>query len=298
MQSRTSDFFNLRLPYSELSDASDFWKAVGGKDEAVIENWLYRPDKLESVEPPKKWMIRKKTFRNFSFSKTQLSQLEFSNCTFESCLFIGSVIFSCRFNDCQFINCNFYRAQFENCFIDPRSFSRCLNPSSHANIGVGLYQELLQNSRQQAQPEFTSESQYQFRRWKRYLGWDEIRNSDTSLLMSLPRIGMLFMAWLFEKTTGSGTRFINLAVTSAFMILALTIINYSCRSAFGLMLGDEPVQSVAEAFYFSTIVVTTLGFGDITPRSDLGRIVVSFQAILGFTTFALLVSMAFRRMAN
>lgn len=298
MHRQNSDFFSLRQPYDELSNADDFWDKAENQSETTIENILYRPDKIESKKPPQKWTIRGKSFKNVSFSKTLLSYLEFTRCTFDGCLFVGSIISDCRFNDCQFINCNFYRAQFQNCHIDPSSFERCLDPVKYANIGVGLYQELLQNSRQQAQPEFTSEAQYQFRKWQRYWGWHEVRNSNRSFMRTIFRRTSLLWAWVYEKTTGSGTRFTNMAGTSAVFLIVLTAINYFLRDNFGLMIGEEPVKSVPEAFYFSTIVVTTLGFGDITPRTDLGRIAVSLQALLGFATFALLVSMAFRRMAN
>lgn len=298
MYSQNSAFFELRQPYTELTNVDDFWVKVRDKSETKIEDFLYRPDRLESKEPPQKWMIRGKSFKNISFSKTLLSYLEFTDCTFNECLFVGSIVSDCRFNDCQFVNCNFFRAQFQNCFIDPSSFARCLDPVNHANIGVGLYQELLQNSRQQAQPEFSNEAQYQFRRWKRFLGWHEVRTSNKSFLRTLPRRSSLLWAWAYEKSTGSGTRFTNMAATSATILVALTVINYMFRDCFGLMIGNEPVKSIPESFYFSTIVVTTLGFGDITPRTDLGRIVVSLQALLGFATFAVLVSMAFRRMTN
>ena len=33
--------------------------------------------------------------------------------------------------------------------------------------------------------------------------------------------------------------------------------------------------------YFSFVVITTLGFGDFTPRTDLGRVVVSLEALFG-----------------
>lgn len=298
MQRKPDEFFRLAEPYSELTSASEFWDAVGGKEESVVENLLYRPDKLESLEPPKKWLVRNKTFRNFSFAKTLISLLEFTDCRFEGCIFIGSIIVNCRFNNCAFVNCNFYRSQIESCHIDPKAFAKCLDHTRYANIGVGLYQELLQNSRQQAQPEFTNDAQYQFLRWKRHLRWDDIKNSNTGFMTKCLKSFSILPSWMFEKTAGSGVRFSNLAVTSALVLSALTIVNYSFRSAFGLVLGGEPVQSFIECFYFSTIVVTTLGFGDITPTTDLGRIVVALEAMVGFLTFTLLVSMAFRRITN
>ena len=33
--------------------------------------------------------------------------------------------------------------------------------------------------------------------------------------------------------------------------------------------------------YFSFVVITTLGFGDLTPRTDMGRVIVSLEALLG-----------------
>jgi len=298
MQRKPDDFFRLREPYTELSNPREFWQAVSGNDERVVENFLYRPDRLESVEPPKKWRVRNKKFVNVSFAKTLLSQLEFTDCQFENCLFIGSIISDCRFNACHFVSCNFYRSQILNCYVDPKAFAQCLNRKKHANIGVGLYQELLHNSRQQAQPEFSSYAQYQFLRWKRYLKWDEITNSSAGRVKKVLKSVTILPSWLFELTTGSGTRLSNLAVTFSLVLAAITILNYFCRSTFGLMLGDEPVLSLTEAFYFSTIVVTSLGFGDITPSTDLGRIVVACEAIVGFLTFALLVSMAFRKISN
>lgn len=298
MQREPDDFFRLAEPYKELSSAEEFWEKVRGKEEGVVENLLYRPDVLESLEPPKKWMVRNKVFRNFSFAKTHISQLEFTDCQFENCLFIGSIFSDCRFNNCEFLDCNFYRSQIQNCYIDPRAFNRCLDHAKYANIGVGLYQELLHNSRQQAQPEFTRHAQFQFSRWKRYLGWDEIKSSKDGTIKKALKSLVLFQSWLFEKTTGSGVRLGNFAVTSAVVLAALTLINFSFRSSFGLMLGDQCVQTIGEAFYFSTIVITSLGFGDITPTTDLGRVVVSLEALVGFLTFAMLVSMAFRRITN
>jgi hypothetical protein len=298
MQREPDTFFRLADPYEELSSADEFWKRVGGKDHVVIENFLYRPDVLGSLEPPKKWIIRNKTFRNFSFAKTHLSQLEFTNCLFENCILIGSIFTDCRFHGCNFVNCNVYRSQIQSCYIDPKAFTRCLDRKKYANIGVGLYQELLHNSQQQAQPEFTRDAQYQFSRWKRYLGWDEIKSSEDGRFKKVRKSVVLFQSWLFEKIAGSGVRLGNLAATSVCMLAAFTFLNFYFRSAFGLMLREECVQTLAEAFYFSTIVVTSLGFGDITPTTDLGRVIVSLEAIVGFLTFALLVSMTFRRITN
>jgi hypothetical protein len=40
-------------------------------------------------------------------------------------------------------------------------------------------------------------------------------------------------------------------------------------------------ESGVKFLYFSFVVITTLGFGDLTPRTDIGRVVVSTEALLG-----------------
>lgn len=41
------------------------------------------------------------------------------------------------------------------------------------------------------------------------------------------------------------------------------------------------INNFLRMFYFSTVVITTLGFGDIVPVTDMSRIIVSSEAILG-----------------
>lgn len=298
MKRRPDSFFRLAEPYDEFKKETDFWSLVGGRDEGRIEDFLYRPDSITSPQPPKKWLVRNKTFHNVSFSHTHLSHLEFSDCKFEKCLFIGTTITDCRFSSCAFVDCNLYRSQIERCYIDPRSFDACLDSAKHPNIGVALYQDLLHNSRQQAQPDFTLEAQYQFARWQRYLAWDEIWRSEHSCFQKCLKCLSVFPAWVFEKAAGSGMRLGNLAVTSGVALVLLTFFNYYFRTSFGLELQGQPVDSVVEAFYFSTIVVTSLGFGDITPTTGVGQAMVAIEAILGFVAFATLVSMIFRRITS
>jgi hypothetical protein len=49
---------------------------------------------------------------------------------------------------------------------------------------------------------------------------------------------------------------------------------------------DEPffaqgAENGVKFLYFSFVVITTLGFGDLTPRTDIGRVIVSLEALLG-----------------
>ena len=44
---------------------------------------------------------------------------------------------------------------------------------------------------------------------------------------------------------------------------------------------QNPDPTLADFVYFSFVVLTTLGFGDLTPATDTGKAMVSFEALLG-----------------
>jgi hypothetical protein len=44
---------------------------------------------------------------------------------------------------------------------------------------------------------------------------------------------------------------------------------------------QNPTPTFADFVYFSFVVLTTLGFGDLTPATDAGKAAVAFEALLG-----------------
>lgn len=52
--------------------------------------------------------------------------------------------------------------------------------------------------------------------------------------------------------------------------------------------------SFSRMLYFSAIVITTVGFGDIVPISDFTRLLVAFEAVFGI----LLVGLFLNAIAN
>ncbi|NJM76289.1 MAG: hypothetical protein HC852_11475 [Acaryochloridaceae cyanobacterium RU_4_10] len=49
-------------------------------------------------------------------------------------------------------------------------------------------------------------------------------------------------------------------------------------------------HSLFTPFYFSIVTFTTLGFGDITPKTFVGELIVSLEVILGYAVLGLLIS--------
>ena len=52
----------------------------------------------------------------------------------------------------------------------------------------------------------------------------------------------------------------------------------------------EPDFTLVKSIYFSTVTITTLGYGDITPKSELAMMVVVSEAILGIVIIGLFLS--------
>lgn len=268
-----------------------FLKSVG-KSGGSLSNCLYRPDELRSTYAPRKYLVRKATFTNFSLSKTIVEDLEFVDCTFTDCRFIGTIFRRCRFTNCTFTNCNTYRMELEHVFVDPRAFANSIPKRNYSNIGLSLFQELLQNSRAQSQPDFSDEAHYQFRRWQRKQFLKEAKEEGLSL-HSARKCFQAFWLYILEVCVGSGVRLSALARSVAVLLGALSALNWQCRHHFGL-----PIQTWQDAIYFSTVTLTTLGFGDIAPTTEIGRIAVSFEAMFGLILFATMASMIYRKIST
>ena len=56
--------------------------------------------------------------------------------------------------------------------------------------------------------------------------------------------------------------------------------------------------SWAESFYFCTINLTTVGFGDITPANTAARALASMTALCGVVLFGFIAAAVYRRLAR
>ena len=262
-----------------------------------LRDTIYEPAELDRRDN-RTTRLEGKTFERVSFSRTEIRNIIFRNCIFKYCRFIGSRIERCEFHNCSFIHTNMHKVSFEGTYIDPNSFKNALNPNKHQNIGVHLYQSLMSNSRHNDQPEHEADAHFYFLRWKRYQELYEVRMSwRKERKLDAKKIVRITNRFLWEWLFGSGIRLRHFVATVTASILLVTSVNYLFRQQLGLSEGEGRISSFIDSFYFSTITLTTLGFGDITPVTQLGRLFVATQGIFGFFLFALLASMLFRKMA-
>lgn len=73
-----------------------------------------------------------------------------------------------------------------------------------------------------------------------------------------------------------------------FRILALIAIATVIVGTFGMMKLEN--LSFVDGFYFSIIALTTVGFGDITPATDTGKIFVAFYLLVGIAIIAAFIN--------
>jgi hypothetical protein len=87
-------------------------------------------------------------------------------------------------------------------------------------------------------------------------------------------------------------RAVVIGVSTLLVIFAATycVISTSRPDSF-----TEPL-SRTDALYFTITVFSTVGFGDIAPRSDLARIITMVQMIVGLLTFGVLAKIVFAAM--
>ena len=61
---------------------------------------------------------------------------------------------------------------------------------------------------------------------------------------------------------------------------------------------DPPDMPFLTPFYFSIVTLTTLGFGDVTPMTNLAQLVVMAEVILGYIGLGLLISILANKVAR
>lgn len=293
-------FFKLDEPYDEFTALKDLEQHFDDLTVSHLENVKFLPTDVAGA--PSK-LFKKKGFRNVSFSFTKFENVTFSDTKFEDCLFLYAVFLHCHFINCQFINCNMHKIQLDNCYLDPCSFKMDkVYKKTAANVGTWLFQQLFMNSKNTHQPQFSGESEILFKRWlraqKKYEFW---KKKLTGLRFIFNGI-ILFFWWLknilFDVIFGYGhrpIRFIGVSIIA--MMIASALVHYYWPYL-GLVYNNSEALdqgSYLSSIYYTTVVTTTLGFGDITPTTVWGRVVAIILPILGVIWLSLLAAVIIKR---
>lgn len=286
-------FFELNSPITIFETPERLIEHFDTSDH--LRNVLYEPSELDLPRP--KNVFRKLRFTNVSFAKTEIRNVEFRNCIFEDCLFTGTKFINCEFHRCTFQGCNPHKIVFENTYIDPKVFEGMLDPKKYSNIGIHLFQQLFTNAENTHQRDFAHTAEFNFNKWKRYHLNYERRTKRLSFWAYvqewLPNL-------LYYSIAGYGIRTKFFASWTASALIILFLVNFTLWDRFEISQGDGNIANggIIDVFYFSVITMATVGFGDLTPSSSLGRFAVACEAIIGLILLSVFATILIKRLVR
>ena len=288
------NFFELNPGFSKITIPSELGDHF--KRSTTLENLLYEPD---SIDEQQKNLFKKKTFRNISFSKTTFKEMTFTECKFEDCLFVGAVFADVEFHKCKFINCNFYKCSLSGkCYLDPSCFEFNKDyKKTHANVMTALFQTLLDNARDHSQYIQAKNADILFLRWRiaqRRYDWQKKDIGCIRYIYEWMRNKM------YDFGMGFGYSLLRFVITSVILLLVFSFITHNSWSFLGLHVNGVDIKSGSflDSVYYTVVVTTTLGFGDIVPTTMCGRVVTSLLSIAGLIWFSLLASVIIKKVVR
>lgn len=256
--------------------------------------------------------------RHLRFVDSKVNFTKFHACEFEALVILNSRVYWTEFYKCDLFGADIENSQLLNfkiqdCSLSSFTFNRVevdnllySPPKKERHVGiVGTYQTaaenykrfrvLFQNNghRTEASEAFYNERlyelKYNFGRIDLKKTFQLLRKGDfyfgiPHLKDNLVRVGTLVSDYLSYIVWGFGERPSRTIICSLLLVLMYTGLYYfSGISTVG--------GNVVNSFYLSTIMFTTLGFGDFNPFQDGSyKILLASEALLGAFTFGLFIA--------
>lgn len=280
---------NFRITGKRVNSYDEFLRC---EEKGVFKNILYYPRYFNGnntseeygEHPPKILSHRNKTYVNVSFKDTIFRNVRFLDCVFERCLLIGSRFIDCEFINCRFSNTNTHKSRFEKTLIDPDYFKSNFDLELDTNIAIDLYRSLYKNLNDEMQSSRARQSLYMmYRAENAHLDSQLDRGKITCLAFFLKKLWHI----AYCPTAGYGLKLGRVPFTFALTTVLFSYINYIYRNKF---FDVGAVDSFYDSMYFTVVTLTTLGYGDILPTTEIGRIVVSGEAICGIVIVSLFLT--------
>lgn len=230
-----------------------------------------------------------KSFNFISFKDTVFYKVRFIRCEFESCIFMGATFNECEFIDCIFKNTNANKIKFNSCLINPKCFDDNFDLKSDTNIAVNVYQSLYKNASREYQSEHALYSLYKMK-------CAEYHHLSSKLNRGVITKTQYFKNRIFYCThdfiSGYGLKTFKVLRLLIIFIILFSSINYIFSE---YIFKDDFDFTIINSIYFTCVTMTTLGYGDITPYTDIGKILVALQALFGFIVLSLFMASVINR---
>ena len=86
---------------------------------------------------------------------------------------------------------------------------------------------------------------------------------------------------VFRYITNIGSMLILLTIFTAFFGVMLFFVEKMCAKKDSLFSPNNPVEGIFNGYYFSNVASTTMGFGDLVPKSVPGKLITILMAYIG-----------------
>ena len=80
---------------------------------------------------------------------------------------------------------------------------------------------------------------------------------------------------------------LSVLVLALFYIFITALVMFNAEPHINPLTGDETFHSFFDALYWATVTLNTVGYGDLCPVTDIGRIVSMFSSLFGVAIIAL-----------
>jgi uncharacterized protein YjbI with pentapeptide repeats len=268
----------------EISSYEDFKTSIRNDN---ISNALYMPDTFCLLKGFDKYT--KITFRAISFKNTKFERIKFVDCSFIDCLFLNTGFQQCEFSNCKFIGCNFLGSSWIKTRIDPKTLKDNFDYKNDANIAAHLFHVLYEQYKNEHQPNYARQSKYLLMKARYGLDYYyKKKGTLNTFSFILRRIQALFHMLI------SGYGVYKLRVIGAFFsfFILASILNHFLQSyIFSAEVPRiSPNYSIIQSSYYTFISITTIGFGDMVPKSEIGRVLIMSEASVGIILIAYLLN--------
>lgn len=100
-------------------------------------------------------------------------------------------------------------------------------------------------------------------------------------------LGLIFLSHIYTKIPTLNRNFAHLGLNMLEILLSFSVLylNFHAIGTWGVASSDT-----VGLLYFSTVTLATVGYGDIGPINDIGRILVAFQIIVSFLFVSVICS--------
>ena len=225
-----------------------------------------------------------------NFTRCNLGWCRFEECKMTEINFSGSICNEISFNDshpirADFSDSNLHSAYFNNVNLRDSNLKRAMlsevnfNQSTLTGVSFSLapYKKRLSNFyewlRGKNSPAYYKGCQLNSAQCSEHI---KRQISDAGYAEEFAcEHPLAAILWMIASDCGR-----SLKLWALWSILVVLLFSIAYSSMDSLLFHKE--LSLTEALYFSVVTFTTLGFGDITPKSELGMLLVIAQVVLGY----------------